>query len=386
MLVIKILFFLSILLIFYTFIGYPISLYILNKLKNPIIKVNMEYKPSVSIIIPAHNEENVILSKLNNVCQLQYPNNKLEVVVASDNSTDDTNNLVEEFTKNHKNKNILLHLVKERKGKTNAQNEAVSLAKGEILIFTDSNAILEENSISHLVSSFTSKDIVYVTGRLKYVNDTNHLSSESEKTYWNYDLFMRKMESNIKTITAGNGALYAIRTNEYVNFDPIRSHDSAMPLEAALKSKRAIYNENALAFEKAGETKEDEFKRKVRMFRGVLNPIVKYPKKYNIFKYGWFTYFYFSHRTLRSSLFILHLICFITNLILINSSLFFSVLFVGQLIFYLVALIGKTGRFNSKVFYYPNYYTITLIAQFRGAVNQITGKSKPFWEKAETTR
>src|SRR5699024_5161443 len=274
-------------------------------------------------------------------CDLNYPENKLEIIIASDNSTDNTNTFVKRFIQNNDNLDIKLHLVHERKGKTNAQNEAVRIAKGDILIFSDSNAMLEKESVSHLTSTFVSKDIMYVTGRLKYVNDVEYLSSNSEKSYWNYDLFMRKMESNIKTITAGNGALYAIRKSDYVELDPIRSHDAGMPLQAAFKNKRALYNEKAIAFEKAGETTEDAFKRKVRLFRWILNSIFRNPKKYNIFKYGWFTYFYFGHRTLRYSLFILHGICFGTNMALITSSIFYSILFSLQILFYCLALIGR---------------------------------------------
>src|SRR5690606_37913403 len=122
------------------------------------------------------------------------------------------------------------------KGKTNAQNEAAKLARGEILVFTDANAIFDKEALIHLVSSFTSDDIIYVTGKLVYVNSFDSITSYAENYYWNYDLYMRKAESDIKTITSGNGALYAIRKSEYVDFDPIKCHDGAMPLHAALNN------------------------------------------------------------------------------------------------------------------------------------------------------
>ncbi|MFA7534191.1 MAG: glycosyltransferase, partial [Tissierellaceae bacterium] len=278
-----------------------------------------------------------------------------------------------------------LYKVNKRQGKTNAQNEAIRTATGEILVFSDANAMLDKDSIIHLVSSFTSEDIIYVTGRLKYVNDLEHISSAAENKYWNYDLYMRKVESNIKTITAGNGAVYAIRKSEYIDFDPIRCHDSAMPQYAGMNKKRAIYNENAIAYEKAGETSEDEFKRKVRMFRGILGAFVNV-ERYNIFKNGWFSYFYFGHRGLRYSLFILHSIAFVSNGLLVKESNFYLIFFILQLVFYLLALLRKMFGFKNRIFYYPYYYSMTLVAQLFGAINQLTGKSKPFWEKAETTR
>lgn len=387
MIVSKILFRLSAFLIFYLFIGYPLSLLLISKIiKKKSDDVDNSLRPYVSIIIPAHNEENVIEQKLNNLISLNYPKDLMEIIIASDNSTDKTNEIVEEFIEKNKDYNILLHRVNKRQGKTNAQNEAAKVAKGEILVFSDANAILDKDSITHLVSTFTSDDIIYVTGQLKYVNSLEYASSEAENRYWSYDLFMRKVESDIKTITAGNGAIYAIRKSEYVDFDPITCHDSAMPLYAGINNKRALYNPNAVAYEKAGETSKDEFKRKVRMSRNILDAIFKTPKKYNVFKYGWFSYFYFGHRTLRCSLFILHIICFVSNAFLIKEGKFYAFAFLMQCIFYLLALCGKIFKLKRKIFYYPYYYSMTLLAQLLGAINQLTGRAKPFWDKAKTTR
>lgn len=376
----------SIILILFTFIGYPLSLYIINKLLKRENHADTSLRPYVSIIVPAHNEENVIEKKLNNLISLNYPRELMEIIISSDNSTDNTNEIVNNFIKKNKDYNIVLHEVKERKGKTNAQNEAVRIAKGEILVFSDANAILDKDAIIHLVSSFTSDDIIYVAGKLKYVNTNEHNSSATEGKYWAYDLFMRKMESNIKTITAGNGAIYAIRKNEYIEVDPIRCHDAAIPLEAALRGKRALYNEKAIAYEKAGETSKDEFKRKVRMFRGGIRSLYTNLQKYNFFKYGWFSYFYFGHRACRRALFIFHILCFVSNALLVKESSFYALLFFIQCMFYLLAAMKMIFRLNSKLFYYPYYYCMTLAAQLVGTYNHITGKSKPFWEKAESTR
>ena len=385
--VINIIFWIIVFFIFYSFIGYPLSLLILSRIiKKKDNYVDTTLRPFVSIIIPVHNEERVIEQKLNNLINLNYPKQLVEIIIASDNSTDRTNEIVEQFISKNRTHDIKLYKVNKRQGKTNAQNEAVNIAKGEILIFSDANAILDKDSIIHLTSSFTSEDIVYVTGRLKYVKNLESITNDAESKYWDFDLFMRKIESDIKTITAGNGALYAIRKSEYVVFDPIECHDSAMPLEAALNNKRALYNEKAIAYEKTGQTSEDEFKRKVRMFRAGIKPLYTKPQKYNIFKYGWFSYFYFWHRTCRRSLFIFHIVCFITNVLLIKEGSVYVILLIIQCLFYLLALLKVVFGFNKRIFYYPFYYCMTLVAQFVGTVNQLTGKSKPFWEKAESTR
>lgn len=386
MVIIKVFFWLSAFLIFYAFVGYPLSLLLIKKFIKKNMNIDTSLRPYVSIIVPAHNEEKVIEQKLKNLISLNYPRELLEIIIASDNSTDRTNEIVEKFMEENKDYNIVLYKANKRLGKTNVQNEAVKIAKGEILVFSDANSMLDKDAVIHLVSSFTSEDIIYVTGKLKYVNSLENPTSEAESRYWNFDLFMRKIESDIKTITAGNGAIHAIRKSEYVDFDPILSHDYAMPLHAGVNNKRAIYNPNAIAYEKAGEASRDEFKRKVRMFRAILYAIFGTPKKYNIFKYGWFSYFYFGHRTLRYSLFILHIVCFISNALLIKENTFYSLMFLMQCIFYLLAICKKIFGFKNKIFYYPYYYSITLLAQLIGAINQLTGKSKPFWEKAESTR
>ncbi len=347
---------------------------------------NAQSKPSVTIIIPAHNEETVIENKLINLINLNYPAELVEIIIASDNSTDKTNEIVTSFIENNRNHIIKLYKVQQRKGKTNAQNEAVKIAKGEILVFSDANAMLDSEAVNYLVSSFISKDIVYVTGRLQYVNNLEFASSNTENNYWQYDLFMRQIESDIQTITAGNGAIYAIRRIDYVDFNPIACHDSAMPIFAGINQKRAIYNSNAVAYEKAGETSGDEFKRKVRMNREILTFIFGNIKKYNVFKNGWFSYFYLGHRTLRYSLFLFHLSALITNLILSIENKFYLITFVLQILFYFLAGCKLIFGFNHKIFYYPYYYTMTIAAQLVGAMRQISGRSKPFWDKAETTR
>ena len=154
-------------------IGYPISLKIIEKiLKNKKNKKNDQYKPTVTLMVVAHNEEKVILEKLKNCISLDYPKEKLDILVTSDNSTDETNKIVRQFIKDNIDFKIKLYEVKERKGKTNAQNEAARNVKSEILVMTDANSIFEKNAINELVSSFSSPDISYVCGKLVYINGT----------------------------------------------------------------------------------------------------------------------------------------------------------------------------------------------------------------------
>lgn len=378
---------LSMFLIFWAMLGYPLSLIMIDKIGKPKEnKLGQDDNLSVTVMVVAHNEEKVILEKLENIVQLEYPKDKISFLISSDNSTDRTNEIVREFIHEHQHFNIRLHEVEERKGKTNAQDSAQKLVKSDILVMTDANSIIEKSAIKQLVSSFCDEDVVYVCGKLVYSNVDVADSASSEDTYWNLDLRLRDIESRLQTITAGNGALYAVRNDAYKHVKLIHSHDSAMPLYYALEGKRALFNKNAVAYEKAGENIGDEYKRKVRMNRIILDWILPDFRILNIFKYKWFTYFYLGHRTARYLLFINHFLLFLTSFILAFQSPVFLLLLVGQVLFYGLALLELLFKTNNKFLKLAYYYCVTIVAQLHGAYNVVTGKAKPFWEKAESTR
>lgn len=387
MIIVKIIFWICVFVIFWANIGYPMTIVVLDKiLKKKKLPKKLDYEPNVTIMVVAHNEEKVIKEKLENLLKIDYPKEKLEILISSDNSIDATNYIVKEFISKHKERNIVLYEVTERKGKTNAQNEAARLVKSEILVMTDANAMLEQNSVRELVSAFYDDTIVYVTGRLCYVNSKDNDTSKSENTYWDLDTKIRDIESKFQTITAGNGALYACRTKEYYDFEPIKCHDSAMPLYYALKQKRAIANHDAIAYEKAGENTQDEFKRKVRMNRIILGSILPNIKILNVFKYKWFTFFYLGHRTCRYLLWLMHILAYITSAILLKQNYLYLIAFILQTLAYLVAIIKVKFKLNNKILNMVYYYCMTIVTQIVGVKNILTGKAKPFWEKAESTR
>lgn len=383
--ILLIFFWLSLFVVFWANFGYPLSVILLGKIIKRQNKKVEDYEPTVTLMIVAHNEEKVIEDKLNNALKIDYPIDKLEILVSSDNSTDKTNDIVEEFIRLHKKNNIRLYKVLKRMGKTNAQNEAAKTVKSEILVMTDANSMLREDAVRELVSSF-DKNVSYVSGKLIYSNSNDNLTSNTESVYWNLDTKIRDIESNIQTITAGNGALYACKTSEYYAFNPIQCHDSAMPLFYALKCKRAIANHNAIAYEKAGENDSDEFRRKVRMSRIVLTSVLPSIKILNIFKYKWFTYFYLGHRTSRYLLWLSHILLFVLNVFMLKYSYFYVITFVIQFLVYLLAIIKVIFKINNKLINFCSYYCMTILAQLIGVYKTITGKNKPFWEKAESTR
>lgn len=387
MFVVKIIWWINAFIIFEAMIGYPLSLWLLNRvlhLKEN--KKNLSYEPTVAIMVVAHNEEQVIEEKLNNLLTLNYPNEKLEILVASDFCTDNTNKIVEKFIRSHSSFKISLHKSKKHLGKTNAQNETRELCTSEILVMTDANAMFDKNAIRELVSYFATPDVTYVCGQLKYVNTGKNATASSEGFYWKLDLMCRHIESKLQTITAGNGSIYAVRNKDYVKIDPILCHDSAFPFLYALENNCCLYNPQAVAYEKAGESNQDEFKRKVRMNRGILRSILPSIRIMNIFNYYWFSYFYFGHRTCRYLLWLAHGVLLLASILLIKEGCFWQFTLFCQAIFYMVALLGWFTKSKNRWVKIVTYYCMTIIAQWIGVFNILTGRAKPTWEKATSTR
>ncbi len=374
--------------IFYGMIGYPLTLVVLDKLLKPVpIRKDGTYEPTVTYMIVAHNEEKVIGYKLENALILDYPTDKLDILVTSDNSTDQTNFIVENFIKKHPSRHIRLYVTKEHKGKTNAQNEAQKTVNSEILVMTDANSLLEKNAIKELVSSFSMKRIAYVCGKFIYRNGFPSLTSDSESTYWNLDLKMRDIESRIYSITAGNGAIYACRNNLYVDFPAISCHDSAMPQYYIGMNMLSLFNPDAIAYEKSGEKDTDEFKRKVRMNRNLLHAWRLSLRFLNVFKYGWFTLFYFGHRTCRYFLWLAHLIAFVSTVAMAFYGCVCGIfLTIVQLFAIFIIVVHLYNPFEGKLLRMIGYYGMTITTQYVALWRSVNGLQRPTWEKAESTR
>ena len=372
---------------FYAMFGYPMIIILLGKFKKDKAETDIDFEPTVSYMIVAHNEEKVILQKLENALKIDYPKEKFQILVASDFCTDLTDEIVQNFIDNHKDYNIILNKSIEHKGKTNAQNETQKLATGEILVMTDANSMFETNAIRELVSYFYDKKVAYVCGKLKYVNNDN-LTSSTESLYWKLDLKVREIESRFHAITAGNGSIYAVRNEYYVDVDPIYCHDSEFPYLFTLKKKLCLYNSNAISYEKAGECNVDEFKRKVRMNRTILNVFIRMWKPFNVFKYGWFSFFYFVHRTCRYLLWLNHIAFFITSVVFtcIGYYIAGAIIVSLQLLALFIGFISIKHTSKILLIRLIGYYMITVLSQIVAAFKQMTGKSKPTWEKAESTR
>nr|WP_050636207.1 glycosyltransferase [Candidatus Stoquefichus sp. SB1] len=281
-----------------------------------------------------------------------------------------------------------MYIVKGRVGKTIVQNQARKICSGEIIAFSDANSLWKDDSLYWLISRFKDKKIGYISGNLQYINSSIDNTSYAESSYWNFDLKIREMESSISNIVGGNGSIYAIRNEYYIDLPPLLSHDGFMPTKMVINGYNAKSEPMAIAFEKASEDSNDEFQRKIRMQRG--QPFKKYYdiKKFNVFKYGWFTYFYIGHKYLKYLLYLFHPVLLIVNYVLLGINIFYDITFYMQLLFYFFALVGYflRNKETSVLFYLPYHYCLTIVAQVFSIKNTLLGKSKATWEKSKTTR
>jgi cellulose synthase/poly-beta-1,6-N-acetylglucosamine synthase-like glycosyltransferase len=257
--VLKLVFWSSLGALAWTHAGYPVALAALARSRRRAVR-KVDGAPTVSIIVAAHDEEAVIERRIENLLELDYPPGRVDIVVASDGSTDRTDELVEAISRREPRVGLLrCH----RGGKVAAQNHAVGETTGEIIAFSDANASWDRQALRSLVRNFGDADVAYVCGRMELARPDG---SNREGLYWRYELFLRQSESALGSITGGNGSIYAVRRVDYVEVDPRFGHDLAFPYLMVQRGRRAVYEPEAIAYEKPVRTNEEEYRRKVRMF------------------------------------------------------------------------------------------------------------------------
>lgn len=386
------LFFLSLFLIFSSLIGYPVFLVLHKLLNKRKIELSEEKSfiegnlPYISFIIAAYNEEKNIKEKLNNTLSLNYPKDKLEIIVASDCSSDNTDSIVQEFSRIEPR--IKLLRIEKRRGKVNAQNEAVAIASGELLAFSDANNFWERDSIINLMKCAQSDEVACVCGKLVYVNELETRTTFSESLYWKIENKLKELESLFYSLTALNGGIYLVKRSHYFVADSYYSHDLFFPLLFGKRRKKTVYCKNAVAFEKSGANLADEKMRKVRMFSGVYKFLFKNPGFFlNPFSYNLrFFISVFCHRTIRYLLPFLHIFVFISNCFLLKRGLFFDIVFVLQIAFIFLSLLGSILGSRNKILFFMFYYLFFLATMLVGFWKYLRGEVKPYWEIAGSAR
>jgi cellulose synthase/poly-beta-1,6-N-acetylglucosamine synthase-like glycosyltransferase len=376
MLAVALVFWLSAGLILYTHAGYPLALRALLALRRrPTLRPgSWEEPPRVSLIVAAYDEEEVIAAKVANALALDYPRERLELIVASDGSADATAERARAAGADR-----VLELP--RRGKVAAQNAAAERAAGEILAFSDANSLWARDALRHLVEPFADPAVGYACGQVRFLDPGG---GNLEGSYWRYEMAVREMESGLAGVTAGNGAIYAVRRDAYVALPPSGSHDLSLPFLLAKRGRRSLYVSWARAEEKMAPTLEGELARKRRMMVGLWDIVVGegmyaprgYPPLY-AFEVA-------SHRLLRYSTPFLHLIVFAANLALLGQGWAYVATFALQLAFLVAALLGR--RLPLAPLRFARYYAMTTASIAAGLWDRFRRGAPGAWEKAEGTR
>jgi cellulose synthase/poly-beta-1,6-N-acetylglucosamine synthase-like glycosyltransferase len=369
-------FWISAALIVYAHVGYPLALRLLVGLRRSGKKAPREpdRAPRVSLIVAAYDEEGVIEAKVANALALDYPRERLELIVASDGSTDATAERARVA-----GADLVLELP--RGGKVAAQNAAAEAAAGEILAFSDANSAWRPDALRRLVEPFADEKVGYACGQARFL-DTG--GDNLEGAYWRYEMKLREMESALAGVTAGNGAIYAVRADAYLPLAPSGSHDLSFPFRLAKRKLRSLYVPAARAEEKMVPTLEGEFARKRRMMVGIWDIVVGErmisPRGYTPL----YAFELLSHRLLRYLTPFLHLVAFLANLALLGQGWVYVVTYGIQLAVIAAAILG--GQFSIGPLRIARYYAMTTLSIAAGLWDRFRHGAPAAWEKSPGTR
>jgi cellulose synthase/poly-beta-1,6-N-acetylglucosamine synthase-like glycosyltransferase len=372
-----IVFFASLSACIFVYFGYPGILFVLSRIRpRPVQRKSV--RPSVSVIIPAHNEEEVIGRKINNTLGVEYPRELLEILIVSDGSTDATNEIVCSYKTSHVR---LLPLP--RCGKAQALNQGAREAQGEILAFTDANTLLTRDSLLHLVSNFADPAVGGVCGNKKYASvEGGNVTAQGENLYWRWDKWQKALESRIGSIFASDGAFHAVRSNLFVPIEELAvADDIAISSRVVLQGYRLVYEPLAVVFEEAPTDSASEFQRKIRVVNHSIRAMIQL--KGALWRSGFYSFELLSHKLFRYLVPFFLIFLFGANAALATTETPFRALLLLQIIFYVVALAGfflrnqEIGRL--RLFTVTYQFAMVNLAALLGVLSVLRGTRFGMW-------
>jgi len=364
-------------LLLYTHVGYVGLLAVLTRIgvgEREMTRPELGELPSVSVIVAAYAEQSVIADRVANLLELDYPRERLEVIVACDGSPDETAQRARAA-----GADVVLELP--RGGKIRAQDAAVERSRGEIVAFTDANAAWERVALERLVAPFADPRVGYVCGEVHLVNERG---TNQEGLYWRYELALRALESRMRSVTGGNGAIYATRRESYLVVDPIMGHDLSFPFNMVKRGWLAVFAPDAHSSEKMVPSIEGEFARKRRMMSHTWPIVIRggmlSPRGYG----ARYAFMIVSHRVLRYVSPFLHLIAFVANLVLLGQGWVYVVTLAAQVAVLLAALLASA--LPARPLLIARYYVLTTLSLVAGLWDWLHRGTPAGWEPAEGTR
>jgi cellulose synthase/poly-beta-1,6-N-acetylglucosamine synthase-like glycosyltransferase len=385
----EILFWTGLAVIFYTFLGYPLILGLLVKLKrlfspsNPILYADHEL-PDITLIVACYNEADILHQKIGNTLQLQYPVDKVRLCFVTDGSTDGSQEIVKKYQR------VELFHEDGRKGKTAAVNRVMKTVRSTIVFFCDANTVLNENALILMARYYKDPQVGAVAGEKRvYQGTAEDAAASGEGAYWKYESMLKKWDSELYTVVGAAGELFSVRNSLYEDVPHgVLIEDFRLSMTIASKGYRVLYEPAAVATETASASMGEEHKRKVRISAGGLQEVWHFMKLLNFFKYGWLSFQYVSHRMLRWTLAPLSLlVVFIANVILaFDGHQMYLIFLILQLAFYTIAVIGymlKDRKLKTKGLFIPYYFLFMNLAVYQGLLRLVRGKQTVVWDKAK---
>ena len=383
------LFWTSIAVILYTYIGFPLITWLRGAMFPRVFRT-AEIFPEVSVLIAAHNEESSIGAKVSNMLALDYPADRLQIVVVSDGSTDRTMEILRTF-----NTPRVISLDLPRGGKAAALNSGVRHCTGEVLVFSDANSVFDQNALRALVAPFADTSVGGVAGDQRYLKGGSRSAADAgERSYWNFDRLMKVWQSRAGNVTSATGAIYAIRRSLFRTVPEGVTDDFATSTQVIAQGYRLVFAPDAAAYEPVASSSGVEFGRKVRIITRGLRGVLQMRRLLNPLRHGFYSIQLFSHKVLRRQMVFPLLLMLITSILLARTSPVYLLAAIGQVSFYGVAAVGcvfngtKFGR--RKLISIPFFFCLVNFACVIATIHSLTGRRVVVWNpqraKSEESR
>ena len=374
----EIVFWLSAAALLYTYAGYPLLLFIVSTFRPLTVRVG-DYQPTVSLIITAYNEELDLAAKLENTLTLDYPHELIEIIVASDCSTDRTDDIVRKYSR----QGVKLVRQPERLGKTAAQNAAVAQAAGEIILFSDATSLYKTDVVRALIPNFADPTVGCVAGRLIYVDPSESRVGRGARSYWSYETFLKKHESRACSLIGASGCLYAVRRSAYVPLYHEACSDFIIATKMVEQGLRAVYEPNAICTEETNRRSDNELKMRVRVIAQTFTDLWRHRAMLNPIRSGFYAVQLLSHKVMRYLVPVFLLALLGASAILASDFLFYRILLACQLAGYacgaIAWLLDRLGK-RSRLLALPQYFLLANVASLIAIFKFLRGERYARWE------
>jgi len=367
-------------LVFYTYIGYPLVLSIVAAVRGRPAPEKRPVEPAVSIVVAAYNEEKVIAEKLENLLALNYPGEKLQIVVVSDCSSDRTDDLARSF----EDRGVRLHRMDKRGGKIAGYKSVLPVLSGEVIVFTDATSTLAVDSLKKLVRNFADEAVGCVAGRLQYLDPRKADIARGEQTYWSYEARIKFWEERVHSLTSVSGTFYAVRKELFpADMADDLADDLIVVLHCVKNGRRVVLETEAVCQEYAIHADEAEVTKRWRITVQNMRGLLSLAQIMDIRRYGWYAWMIISHKLFRMLVPFFLIGALVTNIFLTDGSVFFKWTLLAQVGFYLcaaVAAVWQDGR--PRVLSIIYYFCVTNLAILLGVIKCFKGEKVAVWETA----